>query len=363
VKRSVLLFVSVAVHLGGVPSATPNQPLQLIGASDVIVVASLGESAVEPNGHRLTLDVRRVHKGKASTKILKPLWAGDPKTQVVGKGEHYGLWFLKGSPDAREAGRDLLVNPIDTRFNVSGDLLLPLDPSVSPPDGAIDRGADTLDRLVEELRTVIHRSRAALIGPAVGMARLMVLTLRPAHHPLPAGVTTHDCPTRRLIQEFDVLVALRLEAELKAGRGAALPGEVVSALCSMTDPRAALVATRLVERRDDGPDGTVLADNSRAIRYCASMLLRSVHPPESLPQLAAMLDTGDRKTQYLGLRGLAEFASDSLGEGAATGPSPAQTHVWSMSPAYSTFLADPERYLTFWRRWAADRRSPQPAPQ
>ena len=358
------LLVSAFALFGGSVEGAPVPLQELVAAADVIVVASLDGTSIEPNGRRLTLNLRRVHKGAVATENLKPLWAGDPARQSVGPEAHYGLWFLtwtRSAPHARDSARDLLVHPIDQRFPVSGDLFLPLDPAVQPAEGVMDRGADALDRVVQELRTVIRRSDVSVIGPAVGMARLIVLTPRADDHPLPAGVTAHDCPTRRLIEEFDALVALRLEGELEAGRGASVPGEVVSALCSMTDPRAASVATRLVERMDDGPDGTVLANNSRGIRFCASVLLRNVHPIESVPSLAGMLDSAERETQYLGLQGLADFASshpEARADGSGGPSSPAE--IRRMAPAYWVFLADPEFYLAFWRRWAADRRGARP---
>jgi hypothetical protein len=175
------------------------------------------------------------------------------------------------------------------------------------------------------------------------------------NHSLPGSLSAHHCPTRVLIQEFDLLVAERLEAELLAGRGASLPLQLVAALCTVVDPKAAVVATRLVTRRDAGPEWTVLAKESRAIRKCAARALRNAHSTALLPSLAALLDSTDLETQYLGLQGLADYANGRPAgrgdQGRAAGGPYTRSKTRRMAPAYDIFVKTPQVYLDFWRNW------------
>jgi hypothetical protein len=104
--------------------------------------------------------------------------------------------------------------------------------------------------------------------------------------------------------------------------------------------------------------------DSTELQRCAAYALRIAHVPASVPAFAQMLDSKDEIVRYEGIAGLAGVANTGKFPGERPlivngrvvpreQPVEANARTLEEYPTLETFRKDPQRYLSFWRQWAA----------
>ena len=328
----VLWSVFCSVSEAGVVSHTPLG--ELTAAAHVVVVAVPTAPPV-PGDASTTLQVYRVLTG-APGALVTATWPADAGPPGA---SHYGLWFLRAN-----ASGGWTVLPVRAGAGYIVDASIPLAPGDLPHTEVYSSDEPLIDKVVTELRSAAPH----LDGEALGVLFTAVGTIKSRRSASVFDHLTHAdplhedvCPTLRLLREWDAF-ALRRATELSA-TGAEPPAPVTNAVCFIDDP--SLVSSL-----------GALGIGSDELHRCALYALRMIHSEDAAPFLAAFLDSSDQDLQYHALMGLAAYANNDLpgndGRDLARIPGPLTTErTQSHVPTFPGFLADPSRYLEFWRTW------------
>lgn len=204
---------------------------------------------------------------------------------------------------------------------------------VAAPEALTTRGSD-LDRVVAELAHVITSSRVSQNERSAAIATLDTVKTVAATMALRDVARNNDATLRiqaagALLGRNDISVMRMVEKILLRPAESEKPllGGLAFNLEGVKDPKAIPSLSRLLDAGDI------------QTRRGAAAALRHTGSPYAIKSLSKGLEDNDMEVRYSAVIGLAEI-----------------TKQYAHGPAFGLYMQDEQRYLTYWRNWAENRR-------
>jgi hypothetical protein len=340
----LLFIISTSVALCG--PAGPAMPSQLTNDSDAVVVGTLLQFNRSELLATMNLRVDRIIKGSAiqvGDQIVMRWRAGH--SMAMGNLPLAGsrLWFLKADPE--QGGWSVLpvvagdTTILDTYYPVT-----PNSPAALPPD------ASPFARVASELASTVEASD--------GRSRFSSDVLMIGDPALDKEIAP-----RLYASQSAAVKSIGLGMLVRSGNSSAL----IELANDPTSLAANIVAGTICDFRSTDPPaisalGSILAAKASATAIrCAAEALRGIHTAETLPYLAALMDSPVLEFRYYGVSGLAFFANDYVIQTTAS-PNSTNNRRSTIPTKYTPkggshfppvfFRGGNERdYIEFWKAW------------
>jgi hypothetical protein len=356
------VLFAAALAASAVPCAAiiAYRPLgQLTSEADAIIVATAGPVVASGDLVEVALTVRRVIKGELEPAVIVygvwQLTDDDAARPAYIQGAS-GIWFLKQKTEAQW----LLLATKEGEINL-GDTLIPVPEGELSYDAGND--SDPASKIVSEIIAAAADQKTA------PMARLMISLgllddLGPAAlNALWSGLSVSSDRTSQIVG-LSGLIRTNSPAA-----GVVLRSLTPMQLASMDARQTEQLALGLRLFRSADPESIAMLgalSNVDPLRSAAVEALRAIHTQETLPYLAAFLDSASAELRYQAVTGIASFANgfpiqtrENYASMAFLSPSPtarfrSTEETREHFPAVDTFAQNEQKYILFWKKWLAD---------
>jgi hypothetical protein len=268
-----------------------------------------------------------------------------------------GIWFLKKESQATWSIMPVLEGaiPIDISF-----ITVPAGPLSYDPD------ATPVDKLVAEIAAAAQEpSTASEAARHIGLGALNDLDPTKVRRLWDALAQSSSGPSK----------AIGLAQLIQAGDRAALLA-VANGDVQIDPGQPNFLAMSINQYRDSDPAAisalAKVAQGQEPLRSAAAHALRAIHTEDTLPYLAALLDSDSAIVRYEGVAGIASFANGlpvqtdqnytnmAFLKPSATAEFQPTDETREHFPGLDLFRENEQKYILFWKKWLADNQLAKP---
>jgi hypothetical protein len=345
------LFVLLGARMVWAGPVVPPDVASLVDKCPVIVVGSLSSAVPATDGKGWSVGVtvvRAIAGGNAAGDVIN---AEFYTSAVMGNpsGE-YGLWFFVANTSG--SGPQSLVQPAWQNASSIMDAFIAVPTGALPSQLSYQTTDPTIDKLAVELLAASQAQDSRVSGQAFhALTSLTNAYVMNRHAQLyTVNHTLAGCALAQARASLGTSIATSVQSILQSSQK--VPLEMSMALCAVDDPGAVSTLGQVLS----------MSPPNSGLRRCAARALRNIHTSDAAVYLGSMLSDTDPQVQYAGIMGLGNAALNVVpggdgGSGGRDGPRVTSMTVPAVRnnlPTFATFQSNPQPYLAFWERWAAN---------